>query len=162
MCITLETYKPKIHDEKKNSFAPAVIKMWLFLSLPLTCPVCHCCWYQRCRQWPQYPLHQFHASVGAWHPESGQNACPAQRQCKCETIEWLWPQIQKTAIIIDSWNMDDQSLVACWCYLWDSGQFDMDTTPETSTQITGAGQHIAEMLIPHELPTFLLDGFFHL
>ena len=37
------------------------------------------------------------------------------------------------------------------------GQLDVNAGTQTSAQVAGAGQDVAEMLVPHELPTLLAD-----
>lgn len=48
------------------------------------------------------------------------------------------------------------------CYLAQQGQFDVDPGPEPGAQVGGAGEDVAEPLVPHELPPFLLDQTLHL
>lgn len=47
-------------------------------------------------------------------------------------------------------------------YLAQQGQFDMDPGPEACAQVRGAGEDVAEPLVPHELPASLLDQTLHL
>lgn len=47
-------------------------------------------------------------------------------------------------------------------YLAQQGQFDVDPGPEPCAQVGGAGEDVAEPLVPHELPAFLLDQKLHL
>lgn len=42
------------------------------------------------------------------------------------------------------------------------GQFDMDTTTQASAQVGGAGQDVAEMLVPHEAMVVLLEDLLNL
>lgn len=42
------------------------------------------------------------------------------------------------------------------------GQLDMDTTAEASTQVRGASEDVAQVLIPHEAMVVLLEHFLNL
>lgn len=42
-------------------------------------------------------------------------------------------------------------------YLAEVGQTDMHTSPEPSAKVRGAGEDITQTLVPHELPSSLLD-----
>lgn len=42
------------------------------------------------------------------------------------------------------------------------GQLDVDSGTQTSSQVRGAGQDVAQVLIPHELMTFLSNQRFYL
>lgn len=47
-------------------------------------------------------------------------------------------------------------------YLAEQGQLDVDPRPQTSAQVGGTREDIAEPLVPHELPALLLDQTLHL
>lgn len=47
-------------------------------------------------------------------------------------------------------------------YLAEPGQFDVDSCAQPRAQVGGTGQHVAQALVPHELPAPLLDQPFHL
>lgn len=47
-------------------------------------------------------------------------------------------------------------------YPVEDGQADMHTSPETSAEVRGAGEDVAQTLIPHELPASLLNQMLHL
>lgn len=41
-------------------------------------------------------------------------------------------------------------------------QFNMDASTKTCAQVRRAGKNVAQMLIPHELPAFILNQLFYL
>lgn len=47
-------------------------------------------------------------------------------------------------------------------YLAELGQLDVDSSAQPRAQVGGAGQHVPQTLIPHELPAPLLDQSFYL
>ena len=42
------------------------------------------------------------------------------------------------------------------------GQLDVHATTQTSSQVGGAGQHVAKMLVPHEAVVVLLESLLNL
>lgn len=48
------------------------------------------------------------------------------------------------------------------CYLAQQGQFDVDSSPEPCAQVGGASEDVTKSLIPHKLPSSLLDQTLYL
>lgn len=53
-------------------------------------------------------------------------------------------------------------LVDILWYLAQQGQFYVDPSSEPCAQVGGAGEDVAEPLVPHELPASVLDQTLHL
>lgn len=47
-------------------------------------------------------------------------------------------------------------------YPGEKGQLDVHAGPEPGAQVGGAGEDVAQALVPHELPATLLDELLHL